>query len=351
MASIKKSLKQLWAKILQEPEVPEVLDTFYFGTYKTSWKVIHGLGRPAFKRKNIEFSYSPEPLKLPSELKDLKEKLGPGFKASGATPGDAYVLDSIEKGFKGEGPDKIPWIKIGVLLSDYYNYLAMQKNLDKKLVVNDMGQPITLRQKYLHNYEWEQPNKCFSTTLGIDLVVVTSDRQLIITKRSAGVEARPNKLCTSVSQGLRPPDDSVPEENDNTPDLYLGARNAIDDELKIKVEPEDIVILSFGVDTETSEWGFVGLVKIEKTFEQVSPHFPKANHSDEFLSAPEEGIYGIPWDYQEVISTVMRSLKKGEEWASMGLACIYHALVYEWTEEAVNEEISKYPYLGDLTGI
>ena len=65
--------------------------------------------------------------------------------------------------------------------SDYYTYLATVMSLDE-YVKDDLGNCITVRQKYLSNLDWNVVTPYMATGFGVAISIITSDDVLVVAK-------------------------------------------------------------------------------------------------------------------------------------------------------------------------
>ncbi len=108
----------------------------------------------------------------------------------------------------------------------------------------------------------------------------------------------------------------------------LGLQESID------FSSSDILFLSFSVDTHYALYGLRGMVKVNKSFEEILRNW-HAGVKDEIEN---KKIFAVPFTPQEVCSFVFSH----EPFSPGGLVCLYHALVHEFGREQVNSAISFY---------
>jgi hypothetical protein len=102
-------------------------------------------------------------------------------------------------------------------------------------------------------------------------------------------------------------------------------------------EPADfsfsaIQFLSFSVDTHYALYGLRGMVKVNKTAEEILRNW----HAGVKDKMENKKIFAVPFTPQDVCSFVF------SHQPFAGLICLYHALVHEFGREEVNSVISCY---------
>ena len=300
---------------------------FSFGHLETSWVVVEGDGTEAYKQQNIRSHFDPQPDRLPNDLAIRKAQIqkqqeenrrqGRPFQWNG----ERYSLDRFIMSRSPIEEDMVLdlWFKP----SDYYTFLATNQSLDDE----------SLREKYLRGIDWQSPVRFFSNSFGVSLVVLTSDYFTLFTQRGKNLGSRPGEFNISVSEGLSRTLDHSPHEQ--APDIYRCARRGITEELGL-YEPNDfrtsdISMLSLGVDTHYSLWGLRGIIRINRTIEELIKQW-NSGVKDKLENTH---IYPVKFEPDEIIPFIFSH----EPWTPSALICIYHALVHEYGHKRVDGTI------------
>ena len=302
---------------------------FSFGELETTWIVVDGNGTEEYKPESIRTHFEPDPDELPDELMQRRRQIqqqqeenrlqGRPFQWDG----ERYSLDRfiISRSPAAENIELDLWFKP----SDYYTFLATNQSLKDE----------SLREKYLKDVDWQSPVRFFSNSFGISLVVITLDNYTLFTQRGKNLGSRPGEYNISVSEGLSKSLDH--STNGEAPDIYHCASRGLTEELGL-YEPNDfkssdIVLLSLGVDTRYSLWGLRGMVKVNRTIEEIVRKW-KSGVKDK----PENArIHPVKFDLNTIIPFVFSH----QQWTPSGLVCLYHALVHEFGPQAVEKAIEK----------
>lgn len=289
----------------------EEVSTFLFGSMETTWVVVDGTGEKKYDPRNIASHYEADVLVLPPELERAKQQISQNQEEAEKKGvhkfwnGPRYRFKRFEISRTSEKED--PKLNLWFGPSDYLNFLATNMRLDDPEV----------RHKYLQS-SWAQPVEYFSNAFAIYLAVVTSDGYLITTHRGQNVMSRPGQFNVSFSEGLS----RSLDHTENGPNVYNCAVRGAKEELGIELQEQDINLLSLGVDTYYSQWALLGISKIDKTQNDMS-RIRRMGVDDKWENT---GVDFIKFDIDTVVDYVMSS----GTWAPGALACIYHALVYEF---------------------
>jgi len=141
---------------------------------------------------------------------------------------------------------------------------------------------------------------------------------------------------SSVSEAVSP--SFYRSTTSQAPDVYRCACRGLAEELalqeSIDFSSSDILFLSFSVDTHYALYGLRGMVKVNKSFEEILRNW----HAGVKDKMENKKIFAVPFTPQEVCSFVFSH----EPFSPGGLVCLYHALVHEFGREQVNSAISFY---------
>jgi len=187
---------------------------------------------------------------------------------------------------------------------------------------------LNLNQK-LHLYTLEKGQYEIPNAMGLAFMVITADRKLIFTRRSAKRSIRPNEYDCSIVEGLRIEVDSpkygkydIFDENYVELEIRRAYREEItanDDHIRIKVNG---VIL----DKEYGQWNIVGTIFSGETADEIMRNHSVRNdtfeniHMEAVSLCDESGHPTL-----EYTKTALPRFLRHKMWA-MGLAALYGAL-------------------------
>lgn len=154
--------------------------------------------------------------------------------------------------------------------SRYSDFLATKKYLDQTRKAS--GARVTNREYYVKNTD---PKMNVVSDLvsdfGISLLVLTSDNKLLFTKRKGKVEVSPYAIHLSCHEGLARPRDL---DEQRRVDIDNAALRALREEVFITdISPQHISWILFGHDKVTWEYNLHGIVRVNKTWAEVSDRF------------------------------------------------------------------------------
>jgi len=329
----KKGVKQQIMRISSSDYEHQSINTtpyFSFGPLKTTWIVVDGNGTSEYLPQHIQSHYDPRPDPLPEELlvrRKWVEEQHERNRSEGKPfqwNGERYSLDRFV--ISRDPADEEMVLGLWFKPSDYYTYLATNISLK--------DQP--LREKYLQSADWQSPVRYFSHSFGVSLVVITSDHYTLLTQRGRDLGSRPGDYNTSVSEGLSRPLDS--STHGPAPDMYRCASRGLTEELGLiegeDFHREDIIFLSFGVDTQYAQWGLRGMVKVQKQVEEIVSYW-NAGVKDKV-----ENVRIFPLSFK--LETLVPFVFAHTPWAPAGLVCLYHALVHEFGRKQVHKAVERY---------
>lgn len=145
-------------------------------------------------------------------------------------------------------------------ITDYFTFLATNMQLDKKLQSGE-----TIREKYIPSNELETVQPFLANGFGVVLVVITSDENVILTKRTGMSGARANEI--SVVEGVHPSLDRH-SVNDG-PDLFNTVVRGANEELGIIINKDIITFLGYGIDLDYYQWNIIGFAHVPQTAQEI----------------------------------------------------------------------------------
>lgn len=311
------------------PDISKSKETFSFANIVTPWLVVDGDGKSIYTPETIRSHFDPQADSLPEDLLERKNQIhkqeeenrqkGLSFKWNGGT----YSLDRFV--ISRDKEEEFLVLELFFKSSDYYTFLATNMGLDEE----------PLREKYFRDVDWLKPTRFFSNSFGINLSVITADQSIIIAQRSGLVGSRPGTYNISVNEAIsRSLDRSV---EGHAPDIYRCASRGLVEELGLSEPNEfrssDIIFLSFGVDTQYSQWGILGMVKVNKTANEIL-EWRNSGVKDKWEN---DKLYFIKFD----LDSVVRFVLSHGPWTPNGLTCLYHTLIHEFGHHKVERAIKK----------
>jgi len=339
ITKLMKILKFYLRKLFNKSKLPlKKPELFHFGNLETPWLIVDGgIKGGQYSTESIKTSFNQRKLKLPPDLKkrydeikrreETKKKKGKTFQWNGKR----YYLESY---VNSRTPlDEYLTLDLRFGPSDYYTFQATNMSLNEKVSKNNKKR--LLRGIYLKDVKWDKPVKFFSNSFGINLTVVTEDNYVIFTKRSENLGSRPNVYNISMCEGISASDSKI---TDPAPDLFRtamrGLGEEIAEELALIVPKDDILFLSFGVDTEYSQWGLLGTVRVNATKTQIEKWRGRST-KDKWENIKVEYVTYKPKD-------VIKYVFSKEPWGPGALCCIYHTLIHDFDLIEINRLIDKY---------
>jgi transcriptional regulator with XRE-family HTH domain len=303
---------------------------FSFGKFETALIVLDGNGTETYSPQNIRTFYDFRPVKFIKEIEQMRgviEKEQIQNEINGEPllwNGDIYHLakyvlsrDPVHEHMK---------LSLWFHPTDYYTILAKNRCLKE----------ITFRERYILGYDWEIPFPSLPIPVGIGLSLLTIDGYILFAQREGHLGVRPGHFMTSVEEGLsRPLDRSTISD---APDVYRCACRGLFEELGLIENSDfsvsDILFLGFGLDTEYYMCGLRGLIKSQKTANEIMKNW-QIGVKDKMEN---KKLFAIPFTLEDVCEFVFSH----GPWGGGALMGIYHTLVHEFGREQVNSALSSY---------
>ncbi len=295
---------------------------FQIGKFRGTWFPLDGDGTIAYRLENITTHYISSAEELPEDLQRRKEKIAQEQQKrreqglSFAWNGDIYNLACFVVGREPVHEEMTLdlWFRPG----DYYTFLATNRSLDDPV----------LRMKYASEPNWYEPIPFFSNSFGVALVVVTKDGYCLATQRSPyqAIQAHIYSTAAVVESLSRP----VDKRTDSfAPDLYRCACRGLYEELglieHVDFNPRDIMFLNFGVNTTYALWALKGMVKVQRTCQEVLDKWSKGVKD----KLENQKLYPLPFTPEDYIRFITEHQMIGES--------LYYALVHEFGREEVEK--------------
>ncbi len=302
-------------------------ENFTFGNIKTAWRILDGTGEEKYDPETITTHFENKKPTFSSLVKEKREEIekeqeklhkeGKAFSWNG----DVLTLQKFL--ISRFGDEENQSLEMWFHLTDYYTFMATNEIMEQK----------DMQEKIVTDPNWNQPIPTICNSVGVNLAVVTEDEYLILTKRSSDVASYKDLYHISMNEGLnRALDRNI---HNPAPDIYRCAIRGLAEELGVSdISTEQISLLSFGVDIEHSQWGILGVAKINKTAEEVQAW--RNRGAKDKWEATEMHLLKFRVD------DVVKFIAEHPHWTPSGLTCIYHALVHEFKRARVEAAIAKY---------
>lgn len=188
--------------------------------------------------------------------------------------------------------------------------------------------------KIISNYQLEDEAFLIPNAMGLSLMVVTADQQLIFTKRSAQRVIRSAQYDVSIVEGLKI--EGIEADN------YLKSEivRAYHEEICESTSELDIRCSALVLDKEYAQWNFVGTIFTEQTSEDIM-----RIHATRGDTYEKNEIFFIPYaknvdERVEIMKKTLSRFVHGKMWG-MGLFTLYSTLRVLGFSEAEIAEISK----------
>ncbi|HEY1353763.1 MAG TPA: hypothetical protein VGF67_29490 [Ktedonobacteraceae bacterium] len=230
-----------------------------------------------------------------------------------------YKLREFDPGYRQiiEG-EEVPCLQLKFGPTDYFSQIVTDLNV---------GNP--LRDRYLAQAEkpiTEHPVPQFSTILGVNLTVITSDNYAVITERSKQAKVAGGKLHTSVGENLLRPRDSGVSW---APDPFLALLRGAQEELGITLEKDSMVFNTFTVIPDFCQYSLIGTRRIRETHTHLDAIWHNIVPADKWES---NSLLFCPHTPQNIARFVASTWG---QWFPVALAAVVLSLLdvgYTWEE-------------------
>lgn len=305
---------------------------FKMGPLVTDCVIIEGDGENVIDEDCVYVAVNSTEVSLPAEMVRWKQEIAER-EAEKKSNGEPYAWNGpnygIERFAVGRTPlDEKPEIFLRLQNSDFFTTLATQQ-LDRPL--QDGSTP---RQKYIANRPLSDVPSFMACSLGVNVVLVTSDGQVLLSKRSPDVALFPGLWSVSANEAVSR---SIDSAGRTAPNLYGVARRGLNEELALNSNEYDLRLLAFHVATQTNLWAcdFIARLK-DLTAEQLRERWTRGQ-ADKWEHSEHAFVTFEP---KLVIEKLMSEGVKGE-WTTMAPAIFYLALVNEFGRERVERAVAR----------
>lgn len=301
---------------------------FRLGPLHTPFHILEGDGEIDIREDMVRVIVDHVDVELPEELSEWRAEIH-AEQEKNKKMGARYLWNGLNYAVSDliisrHGIDETPEVSVRFKYSDYYTFLATQQ-LDRKF-----RDGTTPRSRYIEpNDVWNVPDfmRC---SFGLNMAVVTSDGQLVVSLRSGIVASAPGTWNSSANEAVSR---SLDSQGRNEPNLFDVARRGIREELAVYENEYTLQLLAFCVDTRRSMWGALFLAKIKAStltssalFDRISRGVPDRWEHERFDF--------VEFKPHSVLRYLLRE-DKLSDWASGAPSLFYLSLVREYGRIAV----------------
>lgn len=282
------------------------------GKLEVDWII---LSTAQYTQDRMRFSYSNKNIPLIPEFAKMKSDFVSEIKRR-ETRGEThlpfnsptYKLLSFNLGYREiiDG-DEVPVLRLLFGPTDYFTQIITDLNVNNPV-----------REKYAQATDITvSPVPEFSSILGININVITSDGYIIVTERSPNLPVGAGKLHTSLAEGLLRPTDS---DAQGAPNPFRCALRAGQEELGIVLAPENIEFTAFGVHPQLCQYSLIGWTRINEKKEEIDNLWQLAVPKDKWENRRLLFIPCNPKTIAQFISDTRNN------WFSIGLSAVILSL-------------------------
>ena len=308
--------------------------TVYLGARDTHVCLIDGNGIVPYEVNNIICRRYGRELHPPSELLPAIEAY--------QTEQDRLKAQSLPYAWNGKiahierfnvtrtPNDESPVLDMTIRTAEYYHFMVTTGALYEDYTANGYASP--LRQKLLGVFDdWR-----FSTPpnivngLPVNLLIATSDNQLVFSKRSATVALAPNVITATVNENLHPDHDYI---GDNQYDFNTLVQRGLKQEIGwngFEKTGAEVFILLFLIDVARVSYGITGYVRLPITTSELVALFNKR------CGDRPETQYFIPVPF--TTKGVCKFVHSNDLYNAIGITGIYSLLHRGASMEDINHE-------------
>jgi hypothetical protein len=314
-------------------------ELFKIGDWVTNCVVLEGTGRECFKRENISCYLENTPLQLPAELQSLKNRIESNqlrIQEETGEPtyfnGPMVALSSYKVSRTPDSEDTR--ISLSFLETDYYSFLSTSMSMNEE-IKNSEGISSTIQTTYLSHPDYTNPIPYIATSFGVNLSIVTNDDLLVISERGSNVSHYGGMYSVPILESVNPSVDKI--RNVDRLDIYNTAIRGAEEELGIRINPEEVKLTSLNIDTKYYLYGFSGFIVTDKySFEELIA-LRARGIKDKTESG---GLTCVKFDPEEVAKYI-RYLGGVSKFHPSSFVSIIHTLTYEFGERLVKDKFSE----------
>jgi len=251
--------------LLGRAHVQRLPEEFSLGGEILPFVILDGDGSGFYSKENLTCrlagtsrSELPEDIAARRRLVEAREEAKRAKGCQAAWNGPIHALEYVN--VERTVPREEPKLTLGVSRSDYFAFQATVASLDEAFPEEQERR--TLRQRYIEGSSFKQPITALAQGFGVCLLVLGSDEQLALVRRSKRCSVRPDEIDVSVVEGLHPDLDRA--STHPGPDPFRTATRGAWEELGLVISEDDVRFLGIGVDTEHYQWNLLGVAVLRQ---------------------------------------------------------------------------------------
>ena len=321
-------IQRMWYRVTGRAISLPSAHSFVLAGRKHRFLIVDGDGEASYAPNTILCRVDTSAIHLPSEIQlrwsqieaREAEKRRSGLPHQWNGPLFSLVRFAIGRTIPREDLE----LHLTLQLTDYWTFQATVASMDAQLPNGE-----TLRERYLRPMPTD-PIPFLAVGLGVAMVALTSDKKIILSRRSKASGVRAGELDISFVEGMHPELDRI--GSGSGPDIFKTAVRGAKEELGADVGTGDVKFLGFGVDTEYYQWNLLGLINIPLS-------------AKDLLDRRTRGSGG-KWETRDFLvldsrpENLWTALRSEKLWAT-GWVAIYLALVHEFGRSLVEREASQ----------
>jgi hypothetical protein len=304
-------------------------DEFRLGPVVTDCVIVEGDGESVIQEGSVYIAVNTDDVQLPPDMapwRDEVEARELAKRSAGQPAAWNGLLYAIERFTVARTPlEEQPEVYLRFQHADFFTFLAAQQ-LDRAL-----ADGTTPRQRYIANRPLNEVPSFVSCGMGVNIVLITKDHQVLFSRRSDSVALFPSQWSVSANESVSR---SIDSQGRSAPNLYGVARRGLQEELGIAPGTYDLALLAFHVASEKHLWGcdFIARATSE-TAESLRERLTRGR-ADAWEHSDHEFVRFTPKDVLRFVLT--KALRR--EFTSMGPAIFYLALVNEFGRDRVERD-------------
>ncbi len=254
---------------------------------------------------------------------DIKKRMARG-EANVPHNGAMYKLKEFDVGYREviDG-EEVPILRLRFGPTDYFS---------QKVTDLNVGNPI--REKYAKVADVTlSPVREFSSIVGVNLNIITSDGYLVIAERSKQTEVAAGRLHTSVAENLLRPTDAG---SNGAPDPFRCAIRGIQEELGLVVDIGAIEFSAFGVQPELCQYSLIGWTRVRENQAEVEEIRTQAIPKDK---AENRRLIFVPCNPKSIAEFVFVNR---DRWFAIGeAAAVLSLFQLGYSRQEINQAFQK----------
>lgn len=262
-----------------------------------------------FKFNDVNCHYDPVEIVLPEDMAAYRDRLVEKRRKEAEDRG-APFYDGQQVRLKNYGTrmKDIDSRDLGLVLffgpASFFTYSATNHSLDEKILVDDKGNPISIREKYIRDPL--NLNDILQNSTGVSATLRTTvDKQLIIVERSMKLAQYPGLYGDAIAGFMQRNKDIA----DGVPNPFKTLQREAYEEAGIRCSPEDFVLFAVGRAMDDLHGEIWGELKVDMAAKEVLELPKKAKYEN-------LRMFSVPFDPEAVLRYVNIRRKKIQKFQS-----------------------------------